>query len=125
MLAVSELVDRIGVVSALDAGIGPIKTRDRGLSGGQLLVSSAGAQLLGQVVLAGLDRVRGRRRPGLVGGADLGVDDCGVVGEQYGRSRRKDPPFIDPNSASPGQPSVPASARTMALAQVPGPTRRR
>ena len=58
MLAVSELVDRLGVVSALDAGIGPIKTRNRGLSGGQLLVSLAGAQLLGQDALAGLDRVR-------------------------------------------------------------------
>ena len=46
MLAVSELVDRLGVVSALDAGIGPIKTGSRGLSGGQLLVSLAGAQLL-------------------------------------------------------------------------------
>jgi hypothetical protein len=61
MLAVSELVDRLGVVSALDAGIGPIKTGSRGLSGGQLLVSLAGAQLLGQDVLAGLDRVRADR----------------------------------------------------------------
>jgi len=58
MLAVSELVDRLGVVSALDAGIGSFKTRNRGLSGGQLLVSLAGAQLLGQDALAGLDRVR-------------------------------------------------------------------
>ncbi|MGI8445952.1 MAG: IS1380 family transposase [Streptosporangiaceae bacterium] len=58
MLAVSELVDRLGVVQALDAGIGPVKARNRGLSGGQLLVSLAGAQLLGQDVLAGLDRVR-------------------------------------------------------------------
>ena len=58
MLAVSELVDRLGVVSVLDGRIGPIKQRDRGLSGGALLTSLAGAQLLGQDVLAGLDRVR-------------------------------------------------------------------
>ena len=58
MAAVSGLVDRLGVVESLDRHIGSLKTRDRGLSGGQLLVALAGAQLLGQDSLAGLDRLR-------------------------------------------------------------------
>ena len=37
MAAVSELVERLGVVRRLDAAIGLIKTRDRGHTGGELL----------------------------------------------------------------------------------------
>lgn len=55
---VTELVDRLGVVGALDDGIGPIKRRDRGLSGGDLLVGMAVSQLEGESSLAGLDRSR-------------------------------------------------------------------
>lgn len=58
LAAVDEFTARLGMVAELDAGIGPIKTRDRGLSGGQLLVGMATAQLAGQDCLAGLDRVR-------------------------------------------------------------------
>lgn len=39
---------RLGLVAEIDAGIGPIKQRARGLTGGQLLVGTASAQLLGQ-----------------------------------------------------------------------------
>lgn len=56
MVAVAELVDRLGVIERLDARIGPIKTRRRGFSGGQLLVGMAGAQLGGEDFLVGLDR---------------------------------------------------------------------
>ena len=58
MAAVSELVDRLGMVRRLDAAIGPIKARDRGFTGGQLLVGMAGAQLAGEDFLVGLDRRR-------------------------------------------------------------------
>jgi len=58
LAAISELVARLGVVEALDAAIGPIKQRDRGLSGGQLLVGVAAAQLAGEDFLVGLDRQR-------------------------------------------------------------------
>jgi hypothetical protein len=58
MVAVSELVDRLGVIEGLDARVGPIKTRRRGLSGGQLLVGMAAAQLAGEEFLVGLDRQR-------------------------------------------------------------------
>jgi hypothetical protein len=58
MIAVTELVDRLGVIDRLDARIGPIKTRRRGLSGGQLLVGMAAAQLAGEDFLVGLDRQR-------------------------------------------------------------------
>ncbi len=58
LAAVDELIDRLQVVGALDAGVGPIKRRDRGLSGGQLLLAMATAQLAGQDCLAGLDRLR-------------------------------------------------------------------
>jgi Transposase DDE domain group 1 len=58
MVAVTELVSRLGMIKLLDAAIGPIKTRDRGLSGGQLLVGMATAQLAGEDFLVGLDRQR-------------------------------------------------------------------
>lgn len=58
LAAVDELTGRLGMVVELDRGIGPIKARARGLTGGQLLMGMATAQLLGQDCLAGLDRVR-------------------------------------------------------------------
>ena len=58
MLAATELVDRLGMIKLLDAAIGPIKTRDRGFTGGQLLVGMAAAQLAGEDFLVGLDRQR-------------------------------------------------------------------
>lgn len=58
LAAVTELVDRLGVVESLDVAIGPIKQRNRGHSGGQLLVGVAAAQLAGEDFLVGLDRQR-------------------------------------------------------------------
>lgn len=58
VLAVSELVERLGVVELLDAGVGPIKQRDRGVGGGQLLTVMAQSQLLGGDALVALDRQR-------------------------------------------------------------------
>jgi hypothetical protein len=56
---VTELVSRLGMIKLLDAAIGPIKTRHRGLSGGQLLVGLATARLAGEEFVVGLDRQRG------------------------------------------------------------------
>ena len=47
LAAVDELTGRLGMVTELDRGIGPIKQRDRGLTGGQLLMGMAAAQLVG------------------------------------------------------------------------------
>lgn len=58
LLAVTELVDRLGVVSALDEAIGPIKQRARGQSGGEFLTALAAAQMAGEDYLVGLDRRR-------------------------------------------------------------------
>ncbi len=58
LVAVTELGDRLGVVAALDAAVGPIKVRDRGFSAGQLLVGIMAAQLAGEDFLVGLDRQR-------------------------------------------------------------------
>jgi Transposase DDE domain group 1 len=58
MAAVTELVERLGVVALLDAAVGPIKARARGMGVGQLLVGMAAAQLAGQDHLVGLDRHR-------------------------------------------------------------------
>lgn len=58
MVAVTELVDRLALITLLDAAIGPIKTRDRGFTGGELLVGMAAAQLAGEDFLVGLDRQR-------------------------------------------------------------------
>jgi len=58
MVVVTELVDRLGMIGLLDAAIGPIKTRRRGHTGGQLLIGVAAAQLAGEEFLVGLDRQR-------------------------------------------------------------------
>ncbi len=58
LAAVSELCDRLGVIGALDAAVGPVKQRDRGFGPGQLLTGIASAQLAGEDFLAGLDRQR-------------------------------------------------------------------
>lgn len=58
LAAVTELVDRLGVIKRLDAAIGSIKVRDRGFSAGQVLVGMAAAQLCGEDFLVGLDRHR-------------------------------------------------------------------
>src|SRR5664280_2137951 len=58
LAAVDEVTARLGIVGALDRGSGPIKQRARGLTGGQLLLGMATAQLAGQDCLTGMDRVR-------------------------------------------------------------------
>jgi Transposase DDE domain group 1 len=58
MAAISELSDRLGVIEALDAAVGPIKQRDRGFTAGELLVGLACAQWAGEDFLVGLDRQR-------------------------------------------------------------------
>ena len=58
VVAVAELVDRLGVVAAFDEAVGGIKQRDRGLSAGGLLVALAQTQMLGGDFLVSLDRRR-------------------------------------------------------------------
>ncbi len=58
LVAVRELTDRLGVIDALDAAVGPVKTRARGCGAGALLVGIASAQLAGEDFLVGLDRRR-------------------------------------------------------------------
>jgi hypothetical protein len=58
LAAVTELCDRLGVIGAVDAAVGPIKQRDRGFGAGELLCGIAAAQLAGEDFLTGLDRQR-------------------------------------------------------------------
>jgi hypothetical protein len=58
LVAVTELTERLGVIERLDAAVGPIKTRDRGFTAGQVLVGMSAAQLCGEDFLVGLDRHR-------------------------------------------------------------------
>jgi hypothetical protein len=58
VVAVAELVGRLGVTAALDDGVGSIKQRDRGLSAGEFLVAVAQAQMFGAEFWTGLDRRR-------------------------------------------------------------------
>ncbi|ANY07736.1 IS1380 family transposase [Pseudonocardia sp. HH130630-07] len=58
LAAVTELIDRLGIIDKLDAAVGPIKDRDRGCSAGQMLVGMSAAQLCGEDFLVGLDRHR-------------------------------------------------------------------
>jgi hypothetical protein len=46
------------VIGAVDAAVGPIKRRGRGLGAGELLTGTAAAQLAGEDFLTGLDRQR-------------------------------------------------------------------
>lgn len=66
VVALAELVDRLGVVAALDGGIGPVKSRRRGLSAGELLIGMARSQLLGGDALVALDRQRADQAAGLL-----------------------------------------------------------
>ena len=56
LAAVSELCERLGVIEALDAAVGPVKQRDRGFGGGQLLTRD-------RVGAAGRGRLPGGPRP--------------------------------------------------------------
>jgi len=58
LAAVTELCERLGVIEALDAAVGPIKQRERGFGAGELLCGIAAAQLAGEDFLTGLDRQR-------------------------------------------------------------------
>ena len=58
MEAVRELDRVLGLTAALDRGVGQIKQRRRGLSGGQLLTAMASCQLTGGDHLVSLDRRR-------------------------------------------------------------------
>ena len=58
LAAITELCDRLGVIGALDAAVGPVKQRERGFGAGQLLTGLAAAQLAGEDFLTGLDRQR-------------------------------------------------------------------
>jgi hypothetical protein len=58
LAAVSELVDHLDVAAVLDAAIGPVKQRDRGMTGAEALVSLALCQLAGGDHLVSLDRLR-------------------------------------------------------------------
>ena len=44
MAAITGLCDRLGVIEAIDAAVGPVKQRDRGFGAGQLLTGIAAAQ---------------------------------------------------------------------------------
>lgn len=56
--AVREVDRVLGLTAALDRGVGAVKQRARGLSGGQLLTALASAQLTGADFLARLDERR-------------------------------------------------------------------
>jgi hypothetical protein len=58
VVIVAELAGRLGLTEALDDAVGPIKQRDRGLSGGEFLLSLAQMQMLGGDFMVCLDRRR-------------------------------------------------------------------
>ena len=99
VLALAELVDLLGVVGHVDEEIGPIKTRERGVSGGQLLVALGQAQLAGADYLSGMDTHRGDIGVGHLGAAPVPAST--TVGGWLAGS---------PPSTSPG--SRPAGARS-------------
>jgi hypothetical protein len=55
---VAELDQALGITAALDAGIGPVKQRDRGVTGGEFALATAVVQLAGEDHMVGFDRLR-------------------------------------------------------------------
>ena len=62
LIAVTELVARLGMIEQLGAAVGPIEARDRVFTAGQVLVGMAAVQRCGEDFLVGLDRHRPTRR---------------------------------------------------------------
>ncbi|MFE4978010.1 IS1380 family transposase [Kitasatospora sp. NPDC056651] len=58
LLLVAELDRALGVTAALDTAVGPVKERERGLSGGEFALALAVVQLTGEDHLVGFDRLR-------------------------------------------------------------------
>src|SRR5213078_295227 len=58
LLLVAELDAALGITAALDTGIGPIKDRDRGISGGEFALALAAVHLTGEDHLTGFDHLR-------------------------------------------------------------------
>lgn len=61
LLAIHELIERIGLIAALDAAVPGFKSRRRGCSPGQFALGLAAAQLSGADHLVGLDHRRADR----------------------------------------------------------------
>ncbi|MFI8462126.1 IS1380 family transposase [Kitasatospora sp. NPDC085464] len=61
LLLVAELDRALGITAALDTAIGPVKARERGLSGGEFALAMAAVQLTGEDHLVGFDRLRADR----------------------------------------------------------------
>jgi hypothetical protein len=64
--ALAALADRLGLVGALDGAVGSVKSRDRGVSAGELLFAVAQCQLLGGECWTDLDRQREDHAAGLL-----------------------------------------------------------
>jgi len=58
MLAAATLIERLEVIETIDAAVGPIKERDRGLSAGEFVTSLAECLIAGGDFLADLDHAR-------------------------------------------------------------------
>lgn len=58
LLLVAELDQALGITATLDAAVGPVKARERGLSGGEFALALAVVQLTGEDHLVGFDRLR-------------------------------------------------------------------
>lgn len=58
LLLVGQTVEKVNLIGRLDEQIGPIKTRNRGVTGGQLVVSMAESMLVAGDFLCDMDRLR-------------------------------------------------------------------
>jgi hypothetical protein len=86
LVAVDELIERLGMVPELDAAIGPIKQRRRGLTGGQLLLGMTAAQLAGQDCLAGMNRIRADAGSALLSSAPVAPSTtAGALAGRFGQ----------------------------------------
>lgn len=83
MAAVSELCDRLDVIRALNAAVGPARRRDRGFGAGQLLAGIASAQLAGEDFLAGWTPARGCGRAADRASAGTELDDRRITAGQW------------------------------------------
>jgi hypothetical protein len=89
VLALTELVERLGMIGLLDKHLGSIKQRDRGRSAGELLVALAQCQLLGGTALAALDRDRADVAAGELSAVPgVPATTAGSLARRFGPGRR-------------------------------------
>jgi hypothetical protein len=90
LVLVAELDRALGITAALDAGIGPVKERDQGLSGGEFALAMAVVQLTGEDHMVGFDRLRADQvGEGLLPAPVPAATTAATLAARFGQTQRE------------------------------------